>query len=186
MEENLNEKRNINEVFTGNYSTLGTPWKLLVFTFILFIFSLLVYFGLKIGYENYLKSQLETLDKKINDLSNSISEEDQQRFISAYSQIINLKNVLNNHVFSSNIFNFLEKNTLPKVFYNSATFSSPTRTIVLNGQADSLMTLASQLALFEKSKDVESVELTGMNFVLGGVSFGINIVLKQDYLSKPL
>jgi hypothetical protein len=186
-EQNVSEKRNLNEVFAGTPASLGTPWRLFVFSILLFGFSLFVYFGLKIGYENYLNSEASSLDDKINQLSNSVSKEDQQKFISIYSQIVNLQNVLNNHLFTFNIFNFLERNTLPQVFYSNASFSSLSRSIQLDGQAASLQVLAAQIMQFEKAPEVESAVLTSMNFnPTGNTSFSMNVVLKKDYLSKPL
>jgi len=186
-EQNISEKRNLNEVFANAPSSLGTPWRLFLFSILLFAFLLFVYFGLKIGYENYLESEANSLDEKISQLSNAVSKEDQQKFITIYSQVVNLQDVLNNHLFTFNVFHFLEKNTLPQVFYSDASFAALSRKVTVNGQAGSLQVLAGQIMQFEKAPEVESATLTNMNFnPNGNTSFSIDIVLKKDYLSKPL
>ncbi len=178
---------NLNEVFLSSRATIGTPWRLFVFSVVFFAFSLLVYFGFKVGYENYLSSQSEELDKNLAQLSNSVSQEDQQHFINIYSQIVNLKNVLEEHYFAGNIFPFLEANTMPQVFYSDAKFTAFSRTLDLTGAAASLKALAEQMSQFEKSPELDSATLSSMNFnPSGNTSFTISLVFKEGYLSKPL
>ncbi len=190
MDEQQNQQRTnagVSEQFLSNPVTIGTPWRLFVFSVLLFAFSLLVYFGLKVGYENYLQSRSDALDQNLSQLSSSISQEDEQNFIAVYSQIVNLKSVLGSHLFSENIFPFLEKDTLPQVSYSEAKFSSDTRTLELTGQSVSLQILAEQMAEFEKASELESAVLSGMNFNPGGnTSFTITLTFKGDYLSKPV
>jgi hypothetical protein len=179
-------KRSVAETFSEGRISIGTPWKLFVFSLLLFAFSLLVYFGLSIGYKSYLTNVSKSYDEKMIALSNSISEEDQQRFINIFSQIINLKDVLDEHLFVFNVFPFLEENTLDKVFYRQAQFNAQTRTLTLEGEAENLQVLAAQLVQFDKAKEVESSNLTNMRFnPKGNTSFGISITFKKDYLSKP-
>ncbi len=175
------------EQFLNSPPTIGTPWRLFVFSVLLFAFALLVYFGLKVGYENYLKSRSASLDGSLTQLSNSISQEDQQKFIAIYSQIVNLQKALGSHFFTGNIFPFLEKNTLPQVYYSEAQFDSNNYKLQLTGQASSLQTLAEQISQFEGAPELSNAVLTSMNFNPGGnTSFTINLTFNPSYLSKPI
>lgn len=176
----------LNEAFSNSPVSIGTPWRLFVFSVLLFAFSLLIYFGLKIGYENYLQGRSKALDQNLAQLSSSISQQDQQQFINIYSQIANLKSVLGDHLFTGNLFPFLEKNTLPQVSYSEAKFTSYTRVLELTGQAASLQVLAEQIAQFEKSPDLTSAVLSSMQFnPSGNTSFTITLTFNQSYLTKP-
>ncbi len=127
------------------------------------------------------------MDQSLAQLSNSISQEDQQKFVSIYSQIMNLQKVLSSHVFTGDIFPFLEKNTLPQVFYSDAQFSSNGYQLQLTGQASSLQTLAEQISQFEQAPELADTVLTSMNFNPGGnTSFVIMLTFTKDYLSKPI
>lgn len=120
-------------------------------------------------------------------LAETVSEEDQQKFVNIYSQIANLREVLGSHIFSFNIFPFLERNTISQVFYKSAKFSAATRTLTLDGEAGGLEVLSAQIAQFEKSKEVEKATLTNMKFnPSGNTSFTISLTFKGEYLAKPM
>jgi energy-coupling factor transporter transmembrane protein EcfT len=164
---------------------VGFPWRLFTFSLILFLFSVFVFFGLKFGYVSYLTSETNALDKKIQDLGNRVSAEDQARFIAFYSQLANLKKILDNHGFSGNIFSFLEKNTLGQVYYNDAGFSGPDGELTLKGFAASSETLVSQLAIFDKAPEVAKVVLNQTNTDQRGVTFALTLTFRADFFKTP-
>jgi len=85
---------------------------------ILFL-TVAVYFGLTLGYEPYLQSQLANAKNQVNALGNSVSASDQSQLIDFYSQIANLQTLLQKHTFSSQFFSWLEQNTEANVYYRS-------------------------------------------------------------------
>ncbi len=189
MDETRNQetRSGIGEQFVNAPIAIGTPWRLFVFSLLLFALSLLVYFGLKVGYENYLNARSSALDQSIAGLASSVSAQDEQKFVAIYSQIVNLKGALGNHLFTGNLFPFLEKNTLPRVYFTEAKFASAAGNLDLSGQADSLQTLAAQMAQFEKAPELTKAILTSMNFnPSGGTSFSMTLTFNSAYLSKPL
>ena len=72
---------------------------------------------MSIGYESYLNTRSAGMDTQLEELSNSISQKEQQKFAGFYSQIANLKTVLGQHIFSANIFPFLEKHFAANFLY---------------------------------------------------------------------
>lgn len=185
---NTNEqKKSLDEQFVKSTTPAGLPWRLLIFSVVLFGLSLMIYFGFKIGYESYLNSRIDDLDNQLSQLSNTISQQDQQKFVGFYSQIANLKTILNQHVFTANIFPFLEKNTLPQVYYNEGKFDSQAMNLELYGRATSLQTLAQQLAQFEKSPELQTAVLKSTDFTQSGsINFTISLSFTSDYLIKPI
>jgi len=181
------QPKSLNEQFMTEPAAVGLPWRLLIFSGVIFGLSILIYFGFSVGYESYLNSRSGDLDNQLSQLSNTISQQDQQKFIGFYSQIVNLKSVLGQHIFSSNTFSFLEKNTLPQTFYNEAKFKSDILNLELQGRTASLQTLAQQLAQFEQAPEIQTAILKSTSFnQTGSVDFTINLAFKPDFLSKPI
>ena len=73
--------------------SVGWPWRLLSVSFIVFFIALLTYFGLVVGYEPYLNSRIEQKETEINNLAQTVSNEDRDKFIGFYSKLDNLKNI---------------------------------------------------------------------------------------------
>ncbi len=188
MPDASQQPKSLNEQFVSEPVVIGLPWRLLVFSIVLFAFSILIYFGMNIGYESYLNSKASGLDSQLNQLSNSVSQKDQQQFVGFYSQIVNLKTVLGQHIFSENIFPFLEKNTIPQVFYTEAKFDGTSNGLEIDGEAASLQVLAQQLAQFEKAPELQTAILKSTNFnqnQSGAIDFVISLTFQADFLSKP-
>ncbi len=174
------------EQFVNEPAAVGFPWRLFIFSLVIFLLSIFIYFGLKVGYETYLKNQATRLDGELNQLANAVSQQDQQQFVNFYSQLVNLKTIFASHVFSENVFPFLEKDTLPQVYYTDAKFVSGGTTLDLAGQAASLQVLAEQMAEFEQAPELQSATLLATSFNPGGtVTFSINLVFQPSYLSAP-
>ncbi len=105
-----------------------------------------------------LKVNLQT--QKINDIDKRTVTD------GIYQQKINEKKVLDykkkidgfslifsNHKISSDIFNLIEENTLPKIWFSNFDMSQSTNKIKLSGEAEDMETLGRQVQVFEKNKD---------------------------------
>ena len=151
---------------------VGFPWKILVFAFIVFAFALFVFFGLKFGYSSYLTSRDKTLDTRINQLAAVVSEEDQQMFISFYSQLVNLRDVLIRHTGGSDTLTLLEQQTIPSVYYTSAKILPKEKRLEVSGRASNLDSFIEQMYVLDNSPDFrERVTVTQMGFDQGQVVF---------------
>lgn len=137
----------------------GTPHRILIASFILFLAVILSYLGLNFGYKLFLKNSIEDLKTEVKTISAEVSPEEQDNLIKLYSQINNLQKVLANHTDASPAFIFLETNTHPRVVFNTANLSVADREVALEGAAGSYEDLAVQLAIFENSPSVERVFL---------------------------
>ena len=185
MPEQLPINSNLRDQFVNEQIPVGLPWRLLTFSVIVFGFSLFIYFGLKFGYETYLNARAEQLDKNIEELASRVSKEEQQDFINFYSQLVNLEKVLNRHKFSSNIYGFLERNTLPLVYYYEGDFLVGDGTLGLKGRADSLEVLVQQLGVFDKASELEKTVLDQMSFEGNDVNFSATLTFQPEFLKLP-
>lgn len=182
LQINKSKFNNLEDQFGIEKMSVGWPWRLMFFSVFILILSLFIYFGLRFGYSSFLDNNLTVLEEDISRLSSEVTEEDQDRFVNFYSQLINLKTILEEHPFSSKIFNFLEENTIATVSFSEANISITDRTLSLRGQTDSIKTLAQQLAVFEQSSEVERAILRNISLDAGKVGFNFILIFKSDFL----
>lgn len=172
------------EQFEPERLPVGWPWRLFSVSFIIFLAVLLVYFGLVFGYEPFLRSQIEKKDAEIAELGKAVRKEDQENFSKFYSKLLNLQNLLSSHAIPSKLFPFLERATHPRVYYAGANLKVPERELQLDGIADSYGSLGEQLAVFDRSADVERLVMNQSQLGSGGVQFRLTLKLKNELL-KP-
>ncbi|MGC9046637.1 MAG: hypothetical protein ACP5IC_00750 [Minisyncoccia bacterium] len=175
------------QVLSEEHISVGFPWKLLIFSVFIFLLSLVIYFGSKIGYENYLSSQIQYYDKQLNNLSTQINSSAQNDFKNFYSQLVNLQNVLNNHKFASGVFSFLEGTTLPNIYYNNATIDVNDGKINLNGIAKDFVSLIQQLQYFESRSEINKTVLN--SFSVGSnqtINFSLTLYIQSSVFNQPL
>lgn len=164
--------------------SLELPWKFILFGFLVFILSLILFIGLKFGYLNYLDSKNQEIDKKISEITNSIDEVERENLIIFYSQIFNLKEIIKNHNYPSKLFSFLEDNTLAKVYYSDLNWTADKNVVSLKGLASDLNYLSKQLEVFQNNKNVSYVNLIDLNFFNNQIGFNLEIGLKSDFLNN--
>lgn len=173
-------KQNPLEQFEPENLSVGWPWRFFLTSFFIFLAAMLVYLGLVFGYEPYLQSQIEKQDQEINSLAQTVSKSDQDKFIQFYSQISNLKKLLENHILASKIFPFLEKNTNQKVYYKVFNLKVPEYELELEGVAESYAVLAEQLESFNQAQETGRYILNQSKFNGREVEFGASLELKQE------
>ncbi|MEK7624369.1 MAG: PilN domain-containing protein [Patescibacteria group bacterium] len=175
--------KNVAEQFLGPEKLpVGWPWRMFLFSVIVFALTLLIYFGMIFGYKPYLETERQSLDKKINEIGGAVSETDRENFIKFYSQLVNIQTLLNNHISGSNIYTFLEKNTNQGVYYEGASLSVPEHFLRLEGIARSYDNLVQQLVVFEQAPEIKKVILEESRTADKGVSFSIQVTFKPELL----
>jgi hypothetical protein len=96
---------------------------------------------------------------KINQLI-SLTENEVSGVLDFRLRLIVVNKLLSQHVYWNNFFNFLEKNTLPNVFYQD--FSGDTKgDYILQVRTDSYDSMAKQIKIFRRSPDVIEVSSEG-------------------------
>ena len=101
------------------------------------------------------------------------------------SRLKNTNNLLAEHRMPSRILQFLEKNTLPTVRFTSFSLNGGESKISLVAETINFSILSEQIALLERSTDVERVEFGGLSLVTAGrnrVNFTLSIFFHPDLL----
>ncbi len=148
---------------------------------ILFL-TVAVYFGLTLGYEPYLQSQLASVQNQVNTLGSSVSASDQSQLIDFYSQIANLQTLLQQHALSSQFFSWLEQNTEANVSYRSLALTQGDQ-VALSGAASTEADINQQIAIFENSSEVSSVtvsNVTAPSLLGGGWTFSVTLIMNPS------
>lgn len=171
--------------FISEPTQIGLPWRLMVFTFILFLFSIFVYVGLKFGYNAYLDSQIEAVDSQIEELAAQVSEDEQDDFLSFYSQVVNLRSVLDRRNFSQNNFEFLESRTIPAVYYQNVEYVGDSFSLLLTGRTNSMESFVNQMQVFDDSSEVDSAVVEDVSVEQDGVRFSLQLSMSPDFLNQP-
>lgn len=96
----------------------------------------------------------------------------------------NLRVLLDNHLFASNIFKVIEQNTHPQARFTTFNFTADSRKLDMSGETASYSALARQIAILERAAQIERVEFGGLSTAEGkGVGFKLSIIFKPTLLS---
>ncbi len=164
------------ELFKKDSIKIGTPWRLLTIAFITLLTTAVLFLGLKFGYLPFLNSQLENTDKKIEDLTASINEQDAQKIFTFYSQLFNINDLLRSRYSSANLLNIIEANTLKNLYFTSFNFNLEEKQIAIEGIAPSYEALSQEMEILKKAKEIKNIKLESARTLEekgGGIRFAI-------------
>lgn len=164
--------------------TPGWSSGILAFSGTLFFFSLFVYIGLVFGYKPYLNSEVKKLQGKIQAFSQQIPLDEQKKLISFYSQLANLKVVLDERVFASQLFLWLENNTQANVYYESFSLDVFKNAVEFGGVAPSMEDINQQLAIFASRPELRKTQIDSAIFAGNLWRFNATIFFKEDYFKR--
>lgn len=123
-----------------------------------------------------LRSQIASFEEDLD--PNLIRE-----LINISNNLASARAIIRNHLLTSNVFEFLEKNTHPKVAYGSISYSAGSLKMDLTAAAASYLVLARQISVFESSPVVNKVSFGGLSIAEGGiVKFGLGIEFKPELI----
>ncbi|HNW55915.1 MAG TPA: hypothetical protein PKN62_02455 [bacterium] len=131
-------------------------WLVVTLFFIALCGSLLYLWQQKQRRESLEVSQrFSRIDQLIN-----LTENEVGNVLDFRGRLIVVNNLLSNHIYWNNFFSFLEKNTLPNVFYED--FSGDTSgEYLLKARTDSFDSMAKQLKVFRRAPEVLEVSSEG-------------------------
>ena len=116
------------------------------------------------------------------------SQKDQEKEVITYQQkISDFSNLLGNHQFASNVFAFVQAQTMPDVWFKQFSMDEKNDAVQLSGEADNLDALSAQVANFESEDNKKYIkDISTLNSTLGNSSrteFNIDLVLNQSIFS---
>jgi hypothetical protein len=168
--------------------TPGWSGRVLMFSGTFLIISVTTFLGIRFGLQPYTTSQVKNLDTRVAEFARQVPVEQQLEIAALYSQVINLRSILNNQVSQIDLFEWLQKNTNVNVQLSSINFNKKTRTLDIGGTAKTLDNLGEQINIFLAQKNfVNSAVLSSINppeSKNGPWDFQLSIVLNSQFYSR--
>jgi len=156
------------------------PWFNILFYFSLglLLAAVLAYFILG----SYLKKAETTLRNLEETLTKGRTAEEitlEKRVFEYQKKIEDFSKVINQHLFSSNFFEFIEKNTHPQVWFARMDLNVRGGRVELSGEAEDFVILHQQLQILRAHPLAEDLNLSKIAIgKKGKVDFGISLGLK--------
>jgi hypothetical protein len=170
----------LQDQFVEEAIPVGLPWRILISGGLIFALTVLVALGLDYGYKPYLEEQVTAVDSQFSSLTKNLTEADQKNIVVMYSQIANLKEILEKRTSVNTVFKFLEEQTVPAVYYTDAVMNGEEIKLSVKGFAPSINDLSQQIAIFEKNKAIHSVVLDSVGLQAGGAVFALTLQFNAE------
>ena len=141
-----------------------------------------------------LRVEKDQLQVVMRDLSSAIAEQEETSAeLTAFNkQISAIEEKLDEHVYWTGLFNFLEKSTKSTVFYESFSGSSLTGTITMNARTSTFREMSEQILAYRvnplidevrASSGVASIDEAGS---IKGVNWLMTLVVNEEVWSSPV
>jgi len=137
-------------------------------------------------------SQRKNIQKESANSIASVSaqQKNYESTVVSYQKKINdFNSLFLNHEFASNVFAFMEAQTLPNIWFKQFDLDEKNSTVQLSGEADNMAAFSQQISVLEKNKYVKSMgNLSSSAEKSAKVAFSLNLTLDPsifDYVSAP-
>ena len=174
----------ISELSEDKPNVPGWSWRIFMFSFFVLIITIAFYVGLEYGFKSYLNSQINKLDSEAKQITQAVSIDDQNKLISFYSQLENIKKIFSNRKSIAPLFSWLEKNTLPSVSFNKFNFNSLNNQLNLGGLANKKEDATNQVLVFQSKPEVENITLNNLSFSQDKWQFDLIITFKKSLFNS--
>lgn len=154
-------------------------WQNLLFYFSLglLLAAISTYFIL----DNFLKKA----EISLKNLEETLAQERTAEEIALESEVFgyqkkigDFSKLIDRHLFSSNFFEFIEKNSHPQIWFSQLSLNPQSAEVSLLGQAENFTTLNQQLQILKDNPKVLNLNLTRIAIGKAGrVDFGLNLSL---------
>ncbi|MGD0576766.1 MAG: DUF5018 domain-containing protein [Candidatus Staskawiczbacteria bacterium] len=153
-----------------------------------FVVSLLVAtalcYGIFLLKNNWLRQDLRTEETSLGQVGTDQQRQYESDVIGYQKKINDFTALFKNHQFASNVFAFMQTQTIPDVWFKQFSLDEKGGTVQLSGEADSMDALSRQVAALEGNKYVTNVG--NINSSLGDsakIEFNVSITLDQSIFS---
>ena len=111
-------------------------------------------------------------------------KEHEKEVVDYQKKIGDFTGLLNGNEFASNVFVFLQAQTMPNIWFKQFTLDAKNNAVQLSGESDDMDGFSRQVAVFEKNKYVKNIgTLNSSPGDLARVEFNLNLTLDQNIFS---
>lgn len=152
---------------------------------VILILAVLIYGGLLVFERYYLKKQLDEISTSEAGLNLEQRINDIKKVIDLDKKLDLLKQLLGSHIYFSQFFTFLEKNTETKVYFNQFSTDLASLRADVSGRAASYTDLAKQMKIFAASDKIKKVNVSGISTLPDGkINFKLDFIFDKSLLLK--
>lgn len=160
----------------------GAVGVLIIAGVLIFILSISALVGL-IYYKQYVVKEKDILIQEIKKREGEFDQNLINEWARTAEAIDLAKQVLEKHRYVSNVFAFVQKNTLPDVRYAKFEFDAEGKKITLGAEAKNYTALAQQRQIFIKNPAISSVAIGNLNLDKSGkVLFSVDLIFNPSLL----
>jgi hypothetical protein len=126
-------------------------------------------------YKGYLRDNIEQVVTRVEEVNaeRDVPMEDEVLALDAKLSDIGL--LLDNHIFTTKMFEFVENVTHPKVYFSSFSFEASRGAITVSGVTDSYVTFGEQYLYLDDLEEVSNVKISSVQVTKDGqVRFGLS------------
>lgn len=158
--------------------------QLMFFSIAIFAASVILYGGLKYGYEPYLNGKISDLEQKIATAEKSVTTDDKARLLKLNSEVANLKGLLKDKRSTIELVQWLQGITLSNVRYTSAALNRDVATLTLSGVSKTMEDFTAQLQLFQQDPMVKQAAFSHLAPSKDGWLFDVTLALNDSPAKK--
>ncbi|KKP42229.1 MAG: hypothetical protein UR31_C0017G0008 [Parcubacteria group bacterium GW2011_GWA2_33_14] len=158
-------------------------WMDVVFYFLCaLLIAVVFYYFLFLLKDYYQNQKIEEINKKIAVYGTQEQKNSEAKVFDYKKKIDDFTVIINNHKISSNIFTFIEENTLPTVWFSNFSMSESSNDLRLSGESNNMETLSHQISILENNKDyVSNINILNSQVGTGGtIRFVLNASLNPE------
>jgi hypothetical protein len=164
-----------------------------VLSTLLFFLSVIALGGVAL-WQRSLESEIASVEKTISDQKKNFSEDAIKEITALSNRINSAQTILNNHVYTTRVFQLLEQNTVPSLRFTKFTVD-PSQTekgslkVTLSGQSNGYASVALQSYVFEQLRLEEGI-MSGYEFSnltldqAGNVLFDLSATVDKKVLDS--
>jgi uncharacterized membrane protein YvbJ len=155
--------------------------KILLYSLVFILIGLTTSYIVLMSLKNKAQAELVSLENQI-EAQKSEELSDLEEVVQSYKiKVDQFGEYLNSHIIITKVFDFIEDNTHPHVFFSQLSLSSISYTVNLSGQADSFLSLGQQLIIFNNNEDIKGVSLSNISLSeTGDILFNVRLTLNQE------
>ncbi len=143
-----------------------------------------------IAKNNIQNSEIADLDAKMATVGTDQQKEQEKDVLTYQKKLDDFTFLFKSYGFASNVFTFMEKETLPNAWFKRFDMNARNNEVALSGEADDMSVFSKQVSGFEKNKYVKNVNLLSSNLEESTkVEFTLSLTLDSsifDYASESL
>ena len=154
--------------------------KIVVLAVIPLLIVFLIYGGISI-YIGYLKGNIEDIKNKAEEIQAQRDTEAEKDVVELDFKLARLSSLLDGHIYSYKLFDFIEENIHPKAQLIDFSFEVAESLVSMKGLTTSYVTFAEQVIALKQKDQISDVVISEVDIIKSGqISFGVSFKVDQS------